>query len=252
MTKTTERKLPLFYKNPQALTLEEHGKLCVAPSGNMEFAKNANSIPLVVSEFGMASKFYPIVFLKNDVKTSLIVTGMRTNENVFLSSDKKWRADAYVPGYVNRYPFIFFEDEVNNQLVLCVDRDSDMVVENNGTPLFEGDKPSEFSQQALKVCSEYQQHLGLTRNYVEALEEEGLLVENQAELTSPDGKKLKLEGFSVIDEDKFKALPEKTIVDWHKKGWMYLSYAHLISMSNWSNIAKLTGSEEISDREIKN
>ncbi|MDP3936199.1 MAG: SapC family protein [Alphaproteobacteria bacterium] len=243
MTEQKEQVLPLFYKNPQAITVEQHENLSLTVRHNYMFAKNANSIPLVTSEYAIAAKHYPIVFIKDEVKTSLVITGFREGENVFVNNSGEWAKDQYIPGYVNRYPFIFLEDEANDQLVLCMDVDAEIVNTAGGNPLFKDSKPTEFAENALKTCTEYQGFLNATRAFVEALIEQDLLVENQAELTAPDGKILRLTGFCVIDETKFKELSDETILDWHKKGWLYLTYAHFISMSNWARIAQLTQSD---------
>jgi hypothetical protein len=240
MTEQKEQGLPLFYKNPQAITFEQHGDLGLTLRHNYMFAKKANSIPVVTTEYAIAAKHYPIVFIKDEVKTSLVVTGFRDGENVFVNDKGEWAKDQYIPGYVNRYPFIFLEDEANDQLVLCMDVDADSVKTTAETRLFKDNKPTEFAENALKICTEYQGSLNATREFIQALVEHDVLVENQAELTSPDGKALRLTGFCIIDEAKFKTLSDATILDWHKKGWLYLAYAHFISMSNWSKIAHLT------------
>lgn len=240
MSEQKEQTLPLFYKNPQPINAEQHGQLGITPANDFSFAKHANSIPLVTSEFAEAAKHYPIVFLKGAIQTSLIITGFRDGENVFIDHRGEWQKNTYIPGYVNRYPFIFLEDAENDQLVLCMDIDASVVSKNGEIPLFKDEKPTDFAEKALKTCTEYQGYLNATREFVAALETADLLTENQAELTGADGKVLRLTGFCVIDEDKFKGLSEDVILDWHKKGWLYLIYAHFISTSNWSKIAALT------------
>jgi len=238
---TTEQKqvLPLFYTNPQPITIEQHGNLGITLKNNFQFAKEANSIPIVTSEYASAAKFYPIVFVKDKVQTSLIVTGFKDNENVFVNEKGEWLKNTYVPGYVTRYPFIFLEDEANDQLVLCMDVDAKMVQTAAENPLFKDGKTTEFAESVLKICTDYQGYLNATRDFVNALIEQDLLVENQAELTAPNGEELRLAGFCVIDEVKFRALSDSVILDWHKKGWVYLAYAHFISMSNWPQVAQL-------------
>jgi hypothetical protein len=239
MTTKKEQALPLFYKNPQAITAEQHSNLGITPSNNFHFAQNANSIPIVTSEYGIAAKFYPIVFVKDKVQTSLVITGLRESENVFVNEKGEWLQDTYIPGYVNRYPFIFLEDETNDQLVLCVDVDAEMVQTAAEKPFFKEGKPTEFAENMLKICTEYQGYLNAMRDFIKDLIEQDLLIENQAELNIPEGEAVRLTGFCVIDEIKFKALSDDIILDWHKKGWLYLIYAHFISMSNWPRIAQL-------------
>lgn len=246
---TTEQKqaLPLFYKNPQPITIEHHGNLGLTLNNNFKFAKKANSIPLVTSEYAAAAKFYPIVFIKDRVQTSLIITGFKDDENVFVNEKGEWLKDTYIPGYVSRYPFIFLEDEANDQLVLCMDVDAEMVQTAAENPLFKDGKTTEFAESVLKLCTDYQGYLNATRDFVNALVEQDLLIENQAELKAPNGEALRLEGFCVIDEAKFRTLSDATILDWNKKGWLYLAYAHFISMSNWPNVAQLMQSAKASN-----
>ena len=40
----------------------------------------------------------------------------------------------------------------------------------------------------------------------------------------------------VIDEAKFNALDDATVLEWRRKGWLPLIYCHLISASNWANL----------------
>lgn len=238
---TTTQTLPLFYKNPQAINVEEHGKLGITPKNGFLFAKNTNSIPVTIPEYSAVLKHYPIVFLKEPNYASLLITGFRQDENLFVNDAGEWSQNTYIPGYVNRYPFIFFEDDQTDQLILCIDVDADSVQENGKTALFDKGEPTEFSKQALEACSNFQQGLNATQHFVKALDEAGILVENQAELSyESTDQKFRLSGFCVVDQDKFKALPKETILDWHEKGWLYLVYAHFMSMGNWSSLAALT------------
>lgn len=236
-----EQKLPLFYKNPQAINAEAHGKLGITAKNGFLFAKTTNSLPVILPEYTAVLRHYPIVFLKEPNHASLLITGFRQDENLFVNDSGEWAENTYVPAYVNRYPFIFFEDNAADQLVLCIDVDADSVQENGDTPLFENGEPTEFAKTALEACSNFQQGLSATQEFVKALDEAGILVENQAEVTSGDAdKKFRLGGFCVIDQEKFQALPKETVLDWHAKGWLYLVYAHFMSMANWSRLADLT------------
>ena len=39
--------------------------------------------------------------------------------------------------------------------------------------------------------------------------------------------------FMAVNEEKFKALSDVTILDWKKKGFLHAVYFHLQSLNNW-------------------
>ena len=43
----------------------------------------------------------------------------------------------------------------------------------------------------------------------------------------------------AIDEDRFNALPDDVFLDWRRRGWLALAYAHLMSMRRWQGLANL-------------
>ncbi|MDX1401838.1 MAG: SapC family protein, partial [Kiloniellales bacterium] len=54
--------LPLFYKNPKAITQDLYAGKSLKKDRNFVFAAETNSIPLAASEFAHAARCYPIVF----------------------------------------------------------------------------------------------------------------------------------------------------------------------------------------------
>jgi SapC len=45
-----------------------------------------------------------------------------------------------------------------------------------------------------------------------------------------------LAGFKVIDEARFTKLPDATFMQWRRKGWLPLVYAHFFSIGAWSGL----------------
>lgn len=41
----------------------------------------------------------------------------------------------------------------------------------------------------------------------------------------------------IVDEEKFNALPEDTVLAWRRNGYLAAVYAHLLSMRRWSDLA---------------
>src|SRR5690606_7252310 len=231
----TSTPLPLFYKQPQALQPGLHAKLSVVKQPNYAFAASANSVPLVSGEMAAACRHFPIVFTEGQQPAPVAVLGLRGQENVFIDADGQWQANSYIPAYIRRYPFIFLENA--DQFTLCVDTLAANVVESSENPLFDTEgKPSELTRNALEFCREYQSQYAYTVEFSRALAEAELLVDNRADITLPDGQRLTLSGFKVIDEAKFNALPEQEFLRWRAKGWLTLVYCHLISVGTWNNL----------------
>src|SRR5665213_2753356 len=96
--------LPLFYRRPAPLSALRHFGLSLSATDSFAFARDANAIPLNVSEFSLAARHYPIVFTPTDPVTPVAVVGIAKSRNLFVDAAGKWLAGAYIPAYVRRYP----------------------------------------------------------------------------------------------------------------------------------------------------
>jgi hypothetical protein len=228
--------LPLFYRAPRPLDSRRHRGKRLKVSSDCAFARGTNSVPLNAIEFLQAVKHYPIVFTASDPAVPVAVVGLRERENLYVRPDGSWEPRAYVPAYVRRYPFIFLESPDQAQFTLCIDEAAGRLVEGEGEPLFEGDAPAAAALHARDFCAAFQAQASATRAFAEAIAGAGLLIENRAQATLGDGRALGMGGFRVIDEARFNALPDETVLDWRRRGWLPLVYCHLISTSNWPNL----------------
>jgi hypothetical protein len=232
--------LPMFYKSPRPLDRVKDATLRISRPTNYRFAEKTNAIPLLVDEFPMAAAHYPIVFAAGPMPIPAVVVGLKNDVNLFVDAEGKWRDNGYLPAYVRRYPFILMDDPQQKQFVLCLDEGSDMLGTTGEFSLFENDKPSSFTQGAIEFCAALRQQGEATDAFVKALQESDLLIPNDAQITLPDGSKLQLGGFMVIDPKKFDALPDNVVLDWRKKGWLGLVYAHLLSSHRWPRLVELS------------
>lgn len=232
--------MPMFYKSPRALDLAKDTGLRISRPKNFNFAQGTNAIPLLVDEFPMAAAYYPIVFADGPSPVPAAIVGLKNDSNLFIGKDGQWLEGAYLPAYVRRYPFILMDDPTHKQYVLCFDEESDMFAEDGEFALFENGKPSSFTQGAMEFCATLRQQGEATGEFVAALQEYKLLKMHDAEVDLPDGTRLQLKGFQIIDPQKFDALPDNVFLAWRRKGWIGLVYAHLLSSHRWqflSNIA---------------
>ncbi len=236
---------PVFYQRPRALDPKRHRKAGLHRTVEFAFARDSGSVALTTVEFALAAGFYPIVFTDAEVAMALAVLGLRPNQNLFVDAEGKWRPNSYVPAYVRRYPYIFVE--ADGTLTLCIDEAAPNFDPAGGEPLFVGDRPSPETERALQFCSQFQANAAATREFVTALWERNLLIENQADVKLDSGRQLVLGGFHVIDENRFNVLPDDVVLDWRRRGWLGLVYAHFLSTARWNALVALTAQEEMAN-----
>ena len=230
--------LPLFFKEPVPLNMERHAEAGILPSEDFSFAADTNSIIINAVEFFEAVKHYPIVFTQSATIMPTVVVGLE-QKNDFVGKYGKWQEGKYIPAYVRKYPFVFMDMPDSNQLMLCIDESSKAFKADGGEgtlPLYKDGAASDLSKSALDFCSAFHGHNDITRRFCEDVQEAGILMPSQTDAKTSAGKEIKLQGFQMIDEKKFNELPQETIMDFFKKGWLPFIYASLISSSNWRNL----------------
>lgn len=232
--------LPLFYNQLVPVTREDHRNHEVKERRLHHFAHNANAVPITVDEFALAQRHYPIVFAPgSEGGVPLALLGLQDGENLFCDARGEWRADAYVPAYVRRYPFLLARLAPEaTELSLCFDDSSEFVVASGNGNLFSGDEPSDTTKQILNFCEQFEMAVQRTRAFVDELKELDLLMD--AEATIQDGERpMVFRGFRMIDEKKVQELRGDQARKLVKSGGMGLIYAHFFSLSTMGNLAAL-------------
>jgi hypothetical protein len=227
---------PVFYKNPVPLDRVRHGAKRFVRPRDYAFAQGVNSVPLAGLEFNSASKHYPIVFTAGDPVGAVAVLGYEGSRNLFVGDDGRWADDMYVPAYVRRYPFIFTRTP-DGEYVLCIEEGAGHVADAGGDPFFVDGRPSKIIEEALRFSGDYQAQIDQTHAFTKACASAGLFVDNRASIQTADGRSITLQGFRTIDMSRFDTLPEATVLDWWRKGWLMLVYAHFNSLGNWQVLA---------------
>lgn len=231
----------LFYTNPEPLDQSVHGGLGVNPSDKpYAFVAQTNIVPLTVTEFSAAALSYPIIFT-GDNRQPVAVMGLSSNENLFVAPDGEFRADAYVPAYVRRYPFVFADDKQNQRLILCIDRGASIVAEGGQNPLFVDGQPSDYTNMAMEFCNNFEQERQRTEGFVALVKDLDLLDIREAHFTprNPDGtpgQQQKLAEYYAVSEDKLRALPAEKLVELRDNGALGQIYAHLVSLVGWDRL----------------
>lgn len=223
--------LPLFYKSLQALHSAVHADWRLKP-GDVSFAADTPFIPIVASEIAAAARTYPVVFAGETAQPIVVLALEATN--LFVEGGK-WANDSYIPAYVRRYPFTFVTTDEPKGFALSIDSGSERFVKGGteGVALFDDGKPSALTAQALEFCTAFGREAELTKLFTDALKEKDLLIDRRADATLPDGRKLGLNNFMIVDAQKFAALDDATIVAWHKQGLLALVNHHLASLDRF-------------------
>ncbi|WP_233355629.1 SapC family protein [Henriciella litoralis] len=231
----------LFYSNPQPLSAEKHGGLGLK---NIEkpfaFLGKAHAVPVTVTEFAIAATSYPIIFVGAD-KTPIAAMGIRQDENLFVV-DGNVDVDFYVPAFARRYPFVFANDPQQERMLLCVDRDAPMVSNKPDIPFFENGEPTEYTNNAMAFCQEFERQRRGTNDFVKVIDELGLFVERSANYQPRDaegndtGPPQTIAQYWAIDEDKLRALPEAKLAELARNGILGACNAHSMSLLNWSRV----------------
>ena len=210
--------------------------MCLAEDIDYGFASETNSLPLNGVEFSAAARHYPIIFNSEPGVSPLGIVGVRTNENLFVEADNTWAEGCYLPAFVRRYPFIFISGEENAELAFCVDSNSTLLTKGGDRALFQNGRSSELLQNIARFCAAYARQQNATRNFVTAVEEQDILIERSADITLPDGQKLAMRGFRVVDEGRLRRLPAAVADEWRRNGWLSWIASHMVSLGNFGRL----------------
>jgi hypothetical protein len=232
----------LFYSKPEPLAPELHSKLGVnRMEGPFKFAKAGHAIPLTVGEFPLAAVTGPIIFV-GDEKLPLAVMGLNAGDNMFVRPDGTFEPGVYIPAYVRRYPFVFANDDVNQQMVLCVDRAAEFVTEGGDLPFFdENGQPTEYTKSCMEFCNNFEMERQRTMSFVEILKDLDLFELKTAVFTPPNpdgapGEPQKIADYFGVSEEKLNKLPAKKFVELRDNGALAQIYAHLVSLVGWDRL----------------
>lgn len=235
---TTQTQLPLFYKKPHVLRFEDHKAMGLVGSQDFSFTAEATAIPLSVSEFMPSIRHYPIVFVGDKEPSPVAIVGLKQGRNLMLEEDGAWAAHTYIPAYIRRYPFILVQSPDQDTRYLAYDSESDRIKPlaeaPDAAPLFNDDgTASKAVEPMLHLCEAYHQHRAQDTAFLKAVVEADILVARHVDMDFPDKSRYRLDGFSVIDIERYRALPARTLKQWTEKGWTDAIALHLASAQNW-------------------
>jgi hypothetical protein len=197
-------------------------------------------VPISFSEFGAASRDYPLAFVTTDqgkTFTPVAVLGVAGAENLFVR-DGKWDAAAYLPAYVRRYPFCMARVTLNGieqaQRLICVEK---AFLDDKGIALFdESGKGLARWLPIEQLLRDYEVDIERSLEMCSILVDYALLEPFTMQARIASAPDMQLSGMYRVDEKKLEFLNAAQHKNLIKKGVMGRIYAHLISLENFSRL----------------
>ena len=238
MASQPENQLPLFYQSLSALSSQTHAKFGLNLRSNFPEVASVHAVPLTVDEFAVAQRHYPIIFGVGESPAPLALMALNEGLNTFVDKDGNWRADTYIPAYVRRYPFMLAKLTPDaEELSLCFDDASGIIVDGGEQALFDGDQPSETTKGILSFCEQFEQSVARTRAFIEELEKLGLMTDGELTIDSnAGGQPIVYRGFRMVAEEKLQDLRGDQARKLTQNGMLGLVYAHLMSLQNMRDV----------------
>jgi hypothetical protein len=219
--------------NIAILNSEAHKNLRVHAGASVRHGDNQRFVAVIVNEFSLLVPHYPIL-LSKDAETGAFycgaMLGFDTGENLFLD---EWGQEhgAYRPLNLQRGPFYTVGSD------LAIDLDSPRVnpdVEVDGTAgqsLFDGEgQPSDYLQSIIALMRDLQPGLKRTKLFIETLMQHRLVEPIDIDVAFDDGSRRHVEGLYVIDQDALRKLPDATVLELFRRGYLHLIYMMIASL----------------------
>ncbi len=227
-----------LYRKPEPLTAEAHGKLGVkSPDKPFAFMSGAHFIPITVAEFAPGGLNFPIIFM-GDTKLPAAVMGLNPGENLFVDPEGAVPVDVYVPAFVRRWPFVLAQGQGSDQLVVCIDREAEVISEEPDAPFFENGEISTFTKTAIQFCENFETERQRTEAFVALLTKHDLFELKTANFTPRNadgsaGETQQIADYFGVSDTKLRALPAADLAQLRDNGALQQIYAHLMSLLNW-------------------
>ncbi|WP_158289060.1 SapC family protein [Rubrivivax albus] len=234
--------IPALHRQAAPVDSQAHRNTAVRlPVPSWAHLATTNALFMTAAECLHAATDYPIVFVKagDDGKggtdyAPIAVFGLSPGENLYVQ-EGRWRSHR-LPLLMASYPFAIARGE-NGQFAVCIDSAYEGLSEggdgSQGERLFDDQgQPSAFARQVTGDLEQLESQIQSTRAIGRRLAELGLLAEKRFDGTMPDGAKVSVDGFFMVDEEKLKALPDATILELQRTGLLHLIHAHWISLGH--------------------
>ncbi len=222
-----------LYREPVPLNSQLHRGLRLQRFNDFSILSTTHAVMLNAVEFPLAALSFPVVFVPGDKSDpnikAVAIFGLVANDNLFVDG-QRWLAD-YIPAFFRRLPFLTAPLAGTDQVSVYIDVQWPGISRTEGDPLFtEEGAHSPTLTAAIEFLQAFDEESQRTAQLGARLEALGLLTPMKADVTLPDGEKLTVDGFMVVDEEKLSKLSEPVVIELHRSGALALVHAHLLSL----------------------
>ena len=229
-----------LYRRSVALDPVLHRDRRISPLTDFSIAADLHAVFITATEFPQAGLELPLLFVatgEHDARgrpamSTVALLGLAAGENLQLGEGGRW-IGRYIPAYIRRYPFASSGEAGASGLAVLVDDSWPGFAEAGDEPLFDADdQPAPALQRAIDFLERFELEADRTRVFCERVVALDVLKEMKAEATLPSGRRISIDGFHAIDEDRMHALADATVVELHRSGLLMLMQLHLASLAN--------------------
>ncbi|QYJ06353.1 SapC family protein [Qipengyuania flava] len=233
MASAPQSNLPLFFKDLMPLNSKDHANYRARPMSKAPWLVGQHAIPLTVDEFVSAQRDLPIVFSTGEDAVPLALMGLNEGVNTFVDDEGKVMDNLYLPAYIRRHPYMLARLKPDaDEMSLCFDPTAENIGEfEDGEPLFEDGKPTEFTKQILEYCEQFEQAGQRTKAFMDELRQHDLLMDGEIAIQQQgNDKPFVYRGFQMINQDKLRELRGDQLRKWTESGLLPLIWAQIFSL----------------------
>lgn len=205
--------------------------------GYTKFA-HAITIPVLTFELPRLITSCPIAFAKNNDSFSMVaLLGIDNEKNLFIGKNGKWLG-TNIPSLLQAYPFKLLSTD-SNQLVLCIDEDSEALSDTVGEMLFDDTGSlSETVTKHLELLKQIHSSEKQTAQVCTILSEHSILKSWPIQIQSTGGNK-QIEGLYQIDEQALNKLDDEAFLKLRHNGALITAYCQMLSMQQLGTLSKM-------------
>jgi hypothetical protein len=216
------------------LNKQAHRSLRVHAVAAARYGDNQRFVPVIVGEFPHLVVHYPIL-LSKDAATGAFycgaMLGFDEGENLFLKDTEGH--DGYRPLNLQRMPFYAHGSD------LAIDLSHPRVSASQGQPIFTDDgEPSRYLRSIMATFSELTHGIETTKRFIDTLLPLKLVESIELDLEFDDGSGLQVTGLYTISQDALRELPDATVVELFRCGYLKLIHFMIASLKQVPALAQ--------------
>jgi hypothetical protein len=212
--------------NIVVLNSQTHRDLRVSAVASARYGDGRHFVQVVVNEFPLLAARCPVFFAKDGETGAFYcgaMLGFEEGENLFLKAGGSF--DGHRPLNLQRDPFYASGAE------LAIDLDSPRIGAPDGEALFtETGEPTAYLQSVMAAFRDLKPGIERTKVFVATLLELKLIEPVDINLGFDDGTTRDLVGLYTISQQALGALPDASVVDLFRRGYLYLIHLMIASM----------------------